>query len=141
MYVIEYAVTVLSICLGLLGHTGFCLGTEVSRHSAADFGTDGRLVRTYVVLLCMPSLRTYLSYDEWPLWFNSCQIICTVIQVPTQVDIKVIEEGNNTRHPNVITKDYKPGMNQTAKESNEKQVISDSKDYSPGKIQTVRYGA
>ena len=40
----------------------FCLGTEVPRHSA-HFGTDGRLVHTYIGMyvaqLCMPNSRTH----------------------------------------------------------------------------------
>ena len=44
------------------------------------------------------------------------------------------------RHLNVMNKDYEPGTNQTAREGDKKQVISDSKDYRPGKIQTTRRG-
>ena len=36
------------------------------------------------------------------------------------------------------SKDYKPGENLTARQGEEKQVINDRKDYKSGEIQTIR---
>ena len=55
----------------------FCFGTKVPRHSAY-FGTDGRLVCTSLNCACLVLELIWvlwLHVNEWPLRFNSCQIL------------------------------------------------------------------
>ena len=71
----------------------FCLGTKVPRHSA-EFGTDSSLVCMYVARLCVPTIYHTMQWLhasdiilKGPFWFSSCQMIYTISQVPTLVEI------------------------------------------------------
>ena len=59
---------------------------------------------------------------------------------PSKTLRNLVLKATKARHPNAVNKDYKPGANQTAREGDKKQVISDSKDYRPGENQTARRG-
>ena len=96
--------------------------------------------------------------SEWPLLFNSCQIICAISQIlthkrsmkattrDTRMSWTKTTSQAQIRQPEKATRNEWSATaktmdeNQTLRQGNEKRLIHDSKNYSPGKNHTARQG-